>query len=250
MRVKRMLLLFAAFFAVVLGALDAGPASPSQSLGVHKPKAEAQLKAEDQSKAGKQSKSGTKALLDANLQGKSPPARPSEDENPLKRGFSMKGEKSVELRDLLAQMSSENGFSLIVSRAVRGTLDEIKGVTIEEILNKNLLNQGFDWRFWDRCLYVGEQGSMDELWRLMNTPFKAKVALGKKLSADFHSIELPMVCSILSKFSGVDIRATDGISGRITMRIVEMPWEKVLRGVVYINGYRILESDYTILVSP
>lgn len=176
------------------------------------------------------------------------PTAPVAD-NPLRQTFKPT-ERFVDLRDLLAAISQQTGLSLMVSRAVRGNLNEVKGETVEQVLQEALAPRGFEWRLYDGCLYVGERGLLDDLWKVMHIPLKAKITRGKRLNADFRNLELPTIGRILRNFSGIDIRFTEHITGNMTMRIIDMPWERVLLGIVYLNGFRMMETDFSILISP
>ncbi|NLI78658.1 MAG: hypothetical protein GX442_19735, partial [Candidatus Riflebacteria bacterium] len=168
---------------------------------------------------------------------------------PLKRPFKAV-ERFIDIRDLLAHVSQQAGLSLMVGHGVRGNLDDVAGDTLQEVLDQVLIPREFEWRLFEDCLYVAERGQLDELWKVMNQPLKAKITRGKRLNAEFRNIDLPMICQILRKYSGIEIRTTDHITGNMTLRIIDMPWERVLMGIVYLNGLRMMETDFSIVISP
>jgi type IV pilus assembly protein PilQ len=55
-----------------------------------------------------------------------------------------------------------------------------------------------------------------------------KVFTGKLISLNFQDIQLRAVLNLLAEFSGIDIVVSDKVSGNITLRLNNVPWDQAL----------------------
>jgi type IV pilus secretin PilQ/predicted competence protein len=63
----------------------------------------------------------------------------------------------------------------------------------------------------------------------------AKIYTGQKISLDFKDADILNVLRILSEVGGENIVATDDVKGRITVRLVDVPWDQALDIVLTAN---------------
>ena len=64
-----------------------------------------------------------------------------------------------------------------------------------------------------------------------NNPLKAKANqtyTGKKISLDFQDIEVRRVLQLLADFTGINMVTADSVSGNITLRLKDVPWDQAL----------------------
>lgn len=59
---------------------------------------------------------------------------------------------------------------------------------------------------------------------------------GRKISLDFKNADIHDVFRILADVSGLNIVATDDVKARVTLRLVEVPWDQALDVVLQANG--------------
>jgi type IV pilus assembly protein PilQ len=59
---------------------------------------------------------------------------------------------------------------------------------------------------------------------------------GQKISLDFKDADIVNVLRILSEIGGQNIVITDDVKGRITLRLVDVPWDQALDVVLQTNG--------------
>ncbi len=59
---------------------------------------------------------------------------------------------------------------------------------------------------------------------------------GRKISLDFKNADVHDVLRILADVSGLNIVATDDVKARVTLRLVEIPWDQALDVVLQANG--------------
>ena len=178
------------------------------------------------------------------------PTVPAEQMDRMTLSVTLPNRRFVDIRDLLQRLSRAGNFSLMMEGAVHGVLERVEGSTIEEILIKSVKPKGFQWRFWENCLFVGTPERMEYLWDNLKLPLINSAKKGVKVSAEFHDIEIQTVVNILENYSGIGLKATQSITQHMSLRVVDMPWEKVLLGVVYLNGFRMVVSDFSITITP
>jgi type IV pilus assembly protein PilQ len=66
-------------------------------------------------------------------------------------------------------------------------------------------------------------------------PAVGRVYAGQKISLDFKDADILNVLRILSEVGGENIVATDDVKGRITVRLVDVPWDQALDIVLQAN---------------
>ena len=82
--------------------------------------------------------------------------------------------------------------------------------------------------------------------------FRADQALpytGKKISLDFKNADIHDVLRIVAEVSGLNIVATDDVKARVTLRLVEIPWDQALEVVLQSNGLEKSQTGNVITVS-
>lgn len=84
------------------------------------------------------------------------------------------------------------------------------------------------------------------------TEFKADRDLqytGEKISLDFKNADIHDVLRIVADVSGLNIVATDDVKARVTLRLVEVPWDQALDVVLQSNGLERNQAGNVITVS-
>jgi len=72
---------------------------------------------------------------------------------------------------------------------------------------------------------------------------------GKKISLDFKNADVHDVLRIVAEVSGLNIVATDDVKARVTLRLVEVPWDQALDVVLQSNGLEKSQTGNVITVS-
>lgn len=65
----------------------------------------------------------------------------------------------------------------------------------------------------------------------------------RRISVDFHDADIKTVLLAFSEFSGVSVIASKNISGRVTARITDQPWDKALYSLLETNGLAVREEN-------
>lgn len=80
-------------------------------------------------------------------------------------------------------------------------------------------------------------------------PPEASRYTGQPISLDFRDTDIRDVLRVLADISGMNIVATDDVTGRITLRLINVPWDQALDVVLQANGLEKLQVGNVIQVS-
>jgi type IV pilus assembly protein PilQ len=72
---------------------------------------------------------------------------------------------------------------------------------------------------------------------------------GRKISLDFKNADVHDVLRILADVSGLNIVATDDVKARVTLRLIEVPWDQALDVVLQANGLEKSQAGNVITIS-
>ncbi len=73
---------------------------------------------------------------------------------------------------------------------------------------------------------------------------------GERLSLNFQDIEIRAVLQIIADFTGLNLVASDTVSGRITLRLQNVPWDQALDLVLKTKGLDKRQVGNVLLVAP
>lgn len=73
---------------------------------------------------------------------------------------------------------------------------------------------------------------------------------GDKLSLNFQDIEVRSVLQLIADFTGLNLVASDTVSGRITLRLQNVPWDQALALVLKTKGLDQRKVGNVLLVAP
>jgi type IV pilus assembly protein PilQ len=76
------------------------------------------------------------------------------------------------------------------------------------------------------------------------------VFTGEPMSMQFQHIELRTALQLVSEFSGVNIIMSDSVSGNLTMRLKDVPWDQVLHTILQTRGLGQRKEGNVIWVAP
>jgi type IV pilus assembly protein PilQ len=73
---------------------------------------------------------------------------------------------------------------------------------------------------------------------------------GQRLSLNFQDIEVRAVLQIIADFTGLNLVASDTVSGHITLRLQNVPWDQALELVLKTKGLDKRQDGNVLLVAP
>lgn len=76
------------------------------------------------------------------------------------------------------------------------------------------------------------------------------VYAGERMSVNFQDVEVRSVLQLIADFAGLNLVAGQTIEGRMTLRVVDVPWDEALDLVLSINGLGKRRTGSVLLVAP
>lgn len=73
---------------------------------------------------------------------------------------------------------------------------------------------------------------------------------GERLSLNFQDIEVRSVLATLAEFTGLNIVASDSVTGRVTLNLNDVPWDQALALILQSQGLSSREQGNVIVVAP
>lgn len=92
--------------------------------------------------------------------------------------------------------------------------------------------------------------SITEPELLREPTLEEKVYSGEPLSMEFQDVEIRSVLDILAQFTDLNIVASDSVSGSITLRLINVPWDQALDIILKSKNLGKRENGNVILVAP
>ena len=99
----------------------------------------------------------------------------------------------------------------------------------------------------DETLAVNVNPVSDEELEQREDVFKFK---GEKLSLNFQDIEVRSVLQLIADFTDLNLVASDTVSGRITLRLKNVPWDQALELILKTKGLDKRQTGNVLLVAP
>lgn len=106
---------------------------------------------------------------------------------------------------------------------------------------------------WDYSAYqTGNQFIMEV--RSLEDPLLAKadkpLYTGEKLTLNFQNVEVRSVLQVIADFTGLNIIASDTVTGNVTLRLKDVPWDQALDIILRAKGLDKRASGSVIWVAP
>lgn len=73
---------------------------------------------------------------------------------------------------------------------------------------------------------------------------------GERLSLNFQNIEVRSVLQLIADFTGLNIVVSDAVSGSLTLRLHNVPWDQALDIILKTKGLDMRQSGNVVLVAP
>ena len=73
---------------------------------------------------------------------------------------------------------------------------------------------------------------------------------GEKLSLNFQNVEVRAVLQVIADFTGLNIVTSDTVSGNLTLRLKEVPWDQALDVVLTAKGLDMRKNGNVVWIAP
>lgn len=110
------------------------------------------------------------------------------------------------------------------------------------------MNDDYEYQAYQSGNQLNISISKPELLR--EPTLEERVYSGEPLSMEFQDVEIRSVLDILAQFTEMNIVASDSVTGNITLRLINVPWDQALDIILKSKNLGKRENGNVILVAP
>jgi type IV pilus assembly protein PilQ len=108
---------------------------------------------------------------------------------------------------------------------------------------------------WEQSAYQADKKFIIDVRQVIEDPNKlvpgSKTGYaGEKLSLNFQNIEVRSVLQVIADFTGLNIITSDTVTGNLTLRLKDVPWDQALDIITQSKGLTMRKTGNVILVAP
>jgi type IV pilus assembly protein PilQ len=108
---------------------------------------------------------------------------------------------------------------------------------------------------WEHSAYQTDNRFIIEVKRLVEDPNKLVQGTGpgyrgEKLSLNFQNVEVRAVLQVLADFTGLNIITSDTVTGSVTLRLKDVPWDQALDIILRSKGLDMRKTGNVVWIAP
>jgi type IV pilus assembly protein PilQ len=108
---------------------------------------------------------------------------------------------------------------------------------------------------WEHSAYQAENRFIIEVKPIVDDPNKLVQGTragykGEKLSLNFQNIEVRSVLQVIADFTGLNIVTSDTVTGSLTLRLKDVPWDQALDIILQTKGLDMRKNGNVVLIAP
>lgn len=108
---------------------------------------------------------------------------------------------------------------------------------------------------WEQSAYQADKRFIVDVRPIVEDPNKLVQGskpgyAGEKLSLNFQNIDVRSVLQVIADFTGLNIVTSDSVTGNLTLRLKDVPWDQALDIVLQSKGLDMRKTGNVILVAP
>ena len=108
---------------------------------------------------------------------------------------------------------------------------------------------------WEHSAYQTDNRFIIEVRAVQEDPNKlvqgARMGYkGEKLSLNFQNVEVRAVLQVIADFTGLNIITSDTVSGSLTLRLKDIPWDQALDIIMQTKGLDMRKNGNVVLIAP
>lgn len=108
---------------------------------------------------------------------------------------------------------------------------------------------------WEHSAYQADKKFIIDVRQIVEDPNKLVRGskpgyAGEKLSLNFQNIEVRSVLQVIADFTGLNIITSDTVTGNLTLRLKDVPWDQALEIIMQSKGLDKRKNGNVILVAP
>lgn len=108
---------------------------------------------------------------------------------------------------------------------------------------------------WEQSAYQADRRFIIDVRKIVEDPNKLVQGskpgyAGEKLSLNFQNIDVRSVLQVISDFTGLNIITSDTVTGNITLRLKDVPWDQALDIIMQSKGLTQRKNGNVVMVAP
>ena len=108
---------------------------------------------------------------------------------------------------------------------------------------------------WEHSAYQAENRFIIEVKPVVEDPNRLVQGSragykGEKLSLNFQNIEVRSVLQVIADFTGLNIVTSDTVTGSLTLRLKDVPWDQALDIILQTKGLDMRKNGNIVLIAP
>jgi type IV pilus assembly protein PilQ len=108
---------------------------------------------------------------------------------------------------------------------------------------------------WEQSAYQADRKFIIDVRQIVEDPNKlvrgSKPGYsGEKLSLNFQNIDVRSVLQVIADFTGLNIITSDTVTGNLTLRLKDVPWDQALDIIMQSKGLTMRKNGNVVLVAP
>lgn len=105
---------------------------------------------------------------------------------------------------------------------------------------------------WEHSAYQADNRFIVEVKRVVEDPNRLvqRGFVGEKLSLNFQNVEVRSVLQVLADFTGLNIITSDSVSGNLTLRLKDVPWDQALDIILRSKGLDLRKDGNVVWIAP
>ncbi|HEV3241597.1 MAG TPA: type IV pilus secretin PilQ [Casimicrobiaceae bacterium] len=108
---------------------------------------------------------------------------------------------------------------------------------------------------WEHSAYQADNRFIIEIKPVQEDPNKLIQGTrqgykGEKLSLNFQNVEVRAVLQVIADFTGLNIITSDTVTGSLTLRLKDIPWDQALDIIMQTKGLDMRKNGNVVLIAP
>ncbi len=108
---------------------------------------------------------------------------------------------------------------------------------------------------WEHSAYQADNRFIIEVKPVQEDPNKLTQGSrqgykGEKLSLNFQNVEVRAVLQVIADFTGLNIITSDTVTGSLTLRLKDIPWDQALDIIMQTKGLDMRKNGNVVLIAP
>ena len=184
------------------------------------------------------------------------------------RGKNGEGRVMVDLSDAAAGINiRQQGKTVVVdfiNTEIPANLERRLNVTNfnTPVIYIDTMKQGKNTRMviepqgnWEQSAYQADKRFIIDIRPVVEDPNKLvqgtkRGYAGEKLSLNFQNIEVRAVLQVIADFTGLNIVTSDTVTGNLTLRLKDVPWDQALDIILQSKGLAMRKTGNVIMIAP